>query len=83
MTKLYTAKEWEAVRDQMNAEVNELRAIAEIASQMDLELAADTGDVGRLCELEDKLTEALRPWRQRRMGQQQVAGFACDAKAKP
>ena len=57
-----------------------LERIAQCASNLDMLLAEENGDVGDICEAEDALHEALRPWRAL---QYQLAGSTSDAAENP
>jgi hypothetical protein len=50
-----------------------------LASQLDVLWGTDEDDDGmddaEFCETIDKLRQVLRPWRQRRVAQQQIASF--------
>lgn len=46
-----------------DCEYDVLIAIVKLAAQLDMLLAENGGDVGDICETEDALHEALKPWR--------------------
>lgn len=50
-------------RGMVKLHVAMLERIVEVASQLDMLLVEEDGDVGDICETEDALHEALKPWR--------------------